>query len=150
MRTSDNRDDILVAPSLGSCLGVALYDPKLCMGGMLHCLLPSASIDPDRAAANPCTFTDTGMVALFQALLDMGADKRRLQATVAGAAQLLGGNNALAIGERNYVVLRRLLWEEGITVAAEETGGTVARTLFLHLDSGRVTVKSRGEERALA
>ena len=168
MRTSNNRDDVLVTYSLGSCVGVALYDPVACVGGMVHCMLPLSKIDPAKARTNPCMFVDTGVPALIRAVLDMDvqagnacgtarkacacgstAVASRLIAKVAGAASLLDGQGTFNIGERNYIVLRQILWENHIQVAAEETGGTIARTLYLYMSSGRTMIKSRGEEREL-
>jgi chemotaxis receptor (MCP) glutamine deamidase CheD len=33
-----------------------------------------------------------------------------------------------------------------ILIAAEDVGGTVARTMYLYMDSGKTTVKSGGRE----
>jgi chemotaxis protein CheD len=38
---SNDPQDILETLSLGSCIGVCLYDPTTTMGGMLHYQLPS-------------------------------------------------------------------------------------------------------------
>jgi chemotaxis protein CheD len=150
MKISDQPDDVLVTYSLGSCVGLALYDPVLRVGGMIHCMLPLSEIDPAKAQANPCMFTDTGVPALMTALLDMGAQKKRLIAKVAGAAKLLDEQGTFKIGERNYIVLRKILWKNDILIAAEDTGGNKTRTLSLHLDTGRTMVKSQGQEVELA
>lgn len=146
MKVSNQPDDVLVTYSLGSCVGLTLYDPVVRVGGMIHCMLPLSKIDPAKAALNPCMFTDTGVPALMTAMLQMGAQKQRLVARVAGAARLLDDQNTFKIGERNYIVLRKILWKNNILIAAEDTGGNKARTLYLHLDTGRTMVKSQGQE----
>ncbi|MDA8404290.1 MAG: chemotaxis protein CheD, partial [Desulfobacteraceae bacterium] len=35
MKVSSNKDDVLITYSLGSCIGVVIYDPKTRVGGML-------------------------------------------------------------------------------------------------------------------
>ena len=90
-------------------------------------------------------FTDTGIPHMLQTLLDMGADKRRIVAKVAGASQLLDSNNTFRIGERNKVVLRKLLWKNNILIAAEDTGGTIARTMFLDISTGVTMIKAGGK-----
>jgi chemotaxis protein CheD len=150
MKISKNTDDVLVTYSLGSCVGLALYDPVAKIGGLVHCMLPLSSIDPAKAKNNPCMFTDTGVPTLIQEMLNVGAVKNRLIAKVAGAASLLDEKGTFKIGERNYIVLRKVLWKNNILIAADETGGTIPRTVFLYMDTGRTTVKSRGEERELA
>jgi len=146
MRVSNNPADVLVTYSLGSCVGLALYDPTVCVGAMIHCMLPVSKIDPERARISPCMFTDTGVPLLLQRMLDLGAQKRTIIAKVAGAAKLLDETDTFRIGERNKVVLRKILWKNNILITAEDTGGTIARTMYLYMDTGRTTVKSAGKE----
>lgn len=82
-------------------------------------------------------------------MLGLGAQKRNLIAKVAGAARLLDEKGTFKIGERDYAVLRKILWKKNILIAAEDTGGTVARTVFLYMDTGTTIVKLRGVEREL-
>ena len=42
-KISNNPGDHIVTYSLGSCLGVTVYDPTLRLGGMIHCLLPDST-----------------------------------------------------------------------------------------------------------
>ena len=146
MKVSDNPEDVIITYSLGSCIGLALYDPRIRVGGLIHCMLPLSKIDPARAVDRPCMFTDTGVPRLIMTLLGMGADKRSLVATVAGAAHLLDNQNQFNIGERNHVVLRKLLWKNSILISAEDIGGTMARTMTLNLESGLTTLRSGGKE----
>lgn len=149
MKVSNSTDDILVTYSLGSCIGVTLYDPVARVGGMAHCMLPLSKTDPEKAKIRPAMFTDTGVSALLQTALDMGAQKQRLIIKVAGAAQLMDENGTFRIGERNLVVLRKVLWKNNIIIAAEDVGGTIARTVFLYMDTGKTVVRSQRMEREL-
>lgn len=149
MKVSNSTDDILVTYSLGSCVGVTLYDPVARIGGMVHCMLPLSKTDPEKAKNKPAMFTDTGVSALIQTALDMGAQKQRLIIKVAGAAQLMDENGTFRIGERNLTVLRKVLWKNNIIIAAEDVGGTIARTVFLHMDTGQTVVRSQRTEREL-
>jgi chemotaxis protein CheD len=149
MKMSNSTDDILVTYSLGSCVGVTLYDPVAHIGGMVHCMLPLSKTDLVKAKNKPAMFTDTGVATLIQTALDMGAQKQRLIIKVAGAAQLMDENGTFRIGERNLTVLRKVLWKNNIIIAAEDVGGTIARTVFLHMDTGRTVVRSQRTEREL-
>jgi chemotaxis protein CheD len=146
MQVSNRPDDILVTYSLGSCVGLSLYDPVAHVGGMIHCMLPLSKIDPAKAQANPCMFTDTGITKLLQTVFDMGAERRHIIAKVAGGASLLDEKGLFKIGERNYTVLRKVLWKNSVAVAAEDVGGNASRTLHLYMDTGRTTIKSGGKE----
>ena len=53
MKVSNDVDDVLVTYSLGSCIGLALYDPVVRVAGLIHCMLPLSQIDKEKARANP-------------------------------------------------------------------------------------------------
>ena len=40
MQISDSPEDHLITYSLGSCIGLTLYDKELKIGGLLHSMLP--------------------------------------------------------------------------------------------------------------
>ena len=150
MKVSAEPGEQLVAPNLGSCLGLAAYDPVAKIGGMIHCLLPLSTSDPAKAQANPCTYVDTGVVQLLNALLALGATKSRLVLTVAGGANINDPNNVFAIGSKNYTVLRKVLWKNNLLIKGEHVGEGSSRTISLDIDSGRVWVKTEGQEIQLA
>lgn len=140
-------DDELVTYALGSCLGVAIHDPEACVGGLLHAMLPLSSADPDRAVQNAAVFVDTGVPALFRACYEMGAKKERMVVKVAGGASLtpVEQDDLFQIGTRNMVVLRKLLWKNGVLLRAQDIGGRLSRTLSLCVGTGEVLVKSSGK-----
>ncbi|MFN8548142.1 MAG: chemotaxis protein CheD [Candidatus Eisenbacteria bacterium] len=145
-KVSQDPNDYLITHSLGSCIGLTLYDPVKKVGGMIHCMLPLSKMDPTKAESRPHLFTDTGSTQLLQSLFDLGAERRRLIAKVAGGSSMLDEKGFFKIGERNYAVLRKVLWKNEILIAAEDVGGTVARTMTLNLADGTTTIKSLGKE----
>ena len=73
-----------------------------------------------------------------------------LSVKVAGGAETLGnGKGFFATGRRNYHMLRKVLWTNGIMIDAEDVGGGQPRTMHLEIGSGRVWVSSNGETRDL-
>ncbi|MBD3243363.1 MAG: chemotaxis protein CheD [Chitinivibrionales bacterium] len=149
MCVSDNTNEVLVTYSLGSCVGLSLYDPVLRLGGLIHCMLPSSKADPVKASATPAMFVDTGVSALLQRMFDRGAQRRRLIAKVAGCAKLLDEKGFFRIGERNYTMVRKLLWTNGVLIAAEDIGGARARSMYLNIATGETTINSNGSRRPL-
>lgn len=146
MLVSKNPNDVLITYSLGSCVGVTVYDPVAMVGGMIHCMLPLSSIDRDKAEKLPCMFVDTGISALLSEMFEAGAGKGRMVTKVAGCAELMDDKKIFKIGERNYAVLRKLLWKNSILIKAEHIGGQISRTLSLDVRTGITTIKSKGEE----
>jgi len=136
----------LVTYSLGSCIGVTIWDPVLRVGGMLHYMLPLSSIAIEKARINPAMFADTGIPQLFRKAYELGAVKQRLVVKIAGGASLLGDNGTFSIGKRNYAVLRQIFLKNGIQIVSEHVGGMISRTMRLQLATGRVTIRNRGQE----
>jgi chemotaxis protein CheD len=149
MAVTSGPEDVLVTYSLGSCVGLALFDPTIRLGGMIHCMLPLSKIDEQKAAANPAMFTDTGVSALLQEMFNRGAERGRIVATVAGGGSLLDEKGLFKIGERNYAVLRKVLWKNNILIKGEDVGGTAPRTMYLYLASGKTLIKSNGSSAEL-
>jgi chemotaxis protein CheD len=146
MKASADPEDTLITYSLGSCVGVALFDPANGVGGLLHCMLPLSRLDPAKADLNPCMFVDTGVAALMEALLDKGARRGSLFAKVAGGSKIMDEDGIFDIGLRNCAVLRKLLRKNNIPVSGEDVGGTVPRTMRLHIGTGRTVLRMQGRE----
>ncbi|MDB5103447.1 MAG: CheD [Fibrobacteres bacterium] len=146
MRISAEPAETLITYSLGSCVGLALYDSEARIGGLIHSMLPFSKIDPEKAKRMPCMFVDTGVPALLQAMFDRGARKHSLIAKVAGGSQIMDEKGIFNIGERNYAVLRKLLWKNNILVSGEDVGGSVPRTMSLHVETGKTVLKMQGRE----
>jgi len=146
MKIARSPDEILVTYSLGSCVGLALYDRVAGVGGLIHCMLPLSKIDPEKAQLRPFMFVDTGVTRLLGDLFKLGAQRQNLMAKVAGAGSPLGREETFRIGQRNYTILRKLLWKNNILIDAEDIGGSKARTMYLYMTDGLVTVKSEGKE----
>lgn len=148
-QVSADREDTLITYSLGSCIGVTIWDPHVHVGGMIHYMLPESSLSPEKAKLKPAMFADSGVPTLFRAAYELGAVKKRLIVKVAGGSQLLDDKGTFNIGKRNYVMLRKIFWKNGVLIDAEHIGGSLSRTLRLHVDNGRVTITNRGQETEL-
>lgn len=144
MVASNDASAELVTYSLGSCLGIAIYDATARVGGLLHVMLPDSRIDAAKAATLPFMFVDSGVPKLFQAAYSLGADRRRLVVKVAGGAQLLDPQKVFNIGERNAQVFSELLVRNGYTVHARDVGGLASRTMRLDMTTGKISIKSPG------
>jgi chemotaxis protein CheD len=86
--------------SLGSSLGITIYDSESRASGMLHAMLPDSSINAAKAAEQPAMFVDTGFGALFRAAYELKAENYRVQICVAGGAQFLDKTGFFNIGQR--------------------------------------------------
>lgn len=143
------KGDTIVTHALGSCLGLTVYDPVTHTGGLLHAMLPLSRINMEKAKNNPFMFVDTGVPELFSRLYAKGAEKKCLVVKATGCGQPLGNSEMFKIGDRNFTVLKKLLWKNNILLAAEDVGGTASRTLYFDLTTGETVISSKGVKRSL-
>ena len=143
------RGDLLITHALGSCLGLMVFDPVAQVGGLLHAMLPLSKINPEKAQQNPYMFVDTGVPALFKQVYTLGGEKKRLIVKAAGCGNPLGKNEMFKIGERNFTVLKKLLWKNNVLINAQDVGGTTSRTVHFDLDGGRTVISSNGQKKEL-
>ncbi len=146
---SSDPQAVLTTHALGSCIGMAIYDPVAGVAGLLHFMLPDSGSDPNRSQEKPFMYADTGIPLLFRLAYSQGASKQRLLVSVLGGAQVMAGNDAFNIGKRNCLQMRKILWKAGVMIHAEDLGGTAPRTVRVEVGSGRVLVSSGGIQREL-
>ena len=146
MAASSNPNTEIVSYSLGSCLGITMYDPVARAGGLLHVLLPSSTIHPAKAALHPFMFLDTGLPRLLKAVLALGATSPRLQIKAAGGAQFLRDEALFNIGHRNISALTEWIAASGLRVLRQDVGGHSSRTVRLDLSSGDLWIHKPGSD----
>jgi chemotaxis protein CheD len=146
MKVSNKTDDSIVTYSLGSCIGLVIYDPVVKVGGMLHYMLPESSIDKDKATARPYMFADSGIPRLFKTAYNLGAVKQRLKIYAAGGAEILDQKGFFNIGKRNYMALKKMFFKNKVIINKQDVGGNVNRTVRLEIQTGAIYVKTSGSK----
>jgi chemotaxis protein CheD len=139
-------DAVLTTSGLGSCVAVALVDERAGVRGLLHAMLPAGE-GKSTAASRPAKYVDTGIDSLIGALDDAGADPRRLEARVAGGAEMLDLTDA--VGPRNVERVGEVLDAAGVPVVASDMGDAVGRTVRFGPDGRLVVRAADGFERAI-
>jgi chemotaxis protein CheD len=161
IKFSYDETEVLVAYSLGSCVGVALWDPEYKVGGMAHVFLPYSrrrtgkgpvgeqgeTVVPGFAGCNRRHIGKYGERAvpyLVSGLLKMGCRRENLMASIAGGASVIMGLSPPFgdIGLLNSLAVQESLTKEKIKIAGKDIGGNHGRTVRLYIGSGRVTVSS--------
>jgi chemotaxis protein CheD len=143
MRVTGRARDVLVTHSLGSCLGLAAYDPVAKVAGLIHCLLPV--MPKNKPRTNPYMFVNTGVAAMMRSMFNHKAEKKNLILKAAGCGRMMNISNKFDTGANNFEALTRLLKINELELAARETGGTKPRTMRLFADTGKVLISSLGE-----
>jgi len=141
-------EPMILQAFLGTCVGVALYDPDTGIGGLMHLLLPEPTsfgnvLFPERYAS-------TGLPVFLKALSDAGASHDNLRATIAGGA-LVGPLDDrdlnLDIGGRTADVVKKILLKEGIQIEKSETGGFFMCCLGLNTYDWQASIEPAGYEK---
>lgn len=133
----------LVTVGLGSCVAVLLHDAEARVGGLAHVLLPSPALSRDQL--HPGKFPQTALPALLDCMRELGGDRRRINARLAGGASMFGNiapAGSIQMGERNVVACRQVLRDLGVPLVGEAVGGDYGRTVRLDVDSGCAEVSS--------
>jgi chemotaxis protein CheD len=144
---SADAGEVIAALGLGSCIGLTMFDPVARVAGMAHVMLPESQIAS--RPGPPGKYADTAVPALLEEVRRLGADPARLVCKMAGGAQMFSngsGGGMLNIGSRNAIAVRAALQSAGLRLRSAQTGGTLGRTLEIHVGSGLVTVRSVGGE----
>ncbi|MBI0584380.1 MAG: chemotaxis protein CheD [Methanomassiliicoccus sp.] len=137
----------LVCIGLGSCVGIAIFDPQAQVGGLAHAMLPR--YEEGRDKINASKYADSAIMIMVDELVAMGAMKGRLRAKMAGGAQMFSfiSSDTLNIGQRNSEAARATLKGENITLLAEDVGGTKGRTVTFTAGEGTYRIQ-KGSERS--
>lgn len=135
----------LTTLGLGSCVGIALYDPVNKVAGLAHIMLPDSRQIQNNA--NVAKFADTAAIKLINDMQRIGARKEILKAKIAGGAQMFAFNStneSMRIGDRNVEATLKILREIGIPLVGRDTGETYGRTVELYAEDGRFVIKTIG------
>lgn len=143
--------DALTTLGLGSCVGIALYDPTTKISGLAHIMLPDSTKIKNNQ--NIAKFADTGIEELVKQMVKLGASKPRIVAKIAGGAQMFAFKSTtsqttdmLQVGARNVEAVKTVLKREGIRLIAEDTGLNYGRTIEFYSESGQLLIKRVGKE----
>ena len=141
---------VLSTIGLGSCVAIVIYDKQTRVGGMAHVLLPSEGLSRDKD--NRAKFPGTAVPLLLEEMKKLGA-RGPYTAKIAGGSSMFGAllpSGGINMGERNVLSSRQALSDAGIPLAAQDVGGDYGRSVYFHLDDGRMLVRSlKSGDRAL-
>lgn len=134
---------ILLTLGLGSCVGIALYDPISKVAGLAHCMLPNSKEIKNNS--NIAKFVDLSTIKLTKDMLELGAKQNRIVAKIAGGAQMFSFGStqeSMRIGDRNVQATEYMLKRLGIRILAKDVGKNFGRTVELHAVDGKFVIKT--------
>ncbi len=136
---------VLTTLGLGSCVGIALYDPVNKVAGLAHIMLPDSRLIQNNS--NDAKFADTATAKMIFEMVRIGAKKDLLKAKLAGGAQMFAfssTNESMRIGDRNVEASIKVLSFLRIPIIGRDTGSNYGRTVELYAEDGRYLIKTIG------
>ena len=136
---------VLQAIALGSCVGIALYDPQPKLGGLSHAMLPLEK-ETRKHSYSPGKFVDSAILLMIHKLVKKGAKPNRFVSKLVGGARMFEIKN-LDIGTRNVQSARAALKNAAIPIVAEDVGKDFGRTVHFYLSTGKLLIRKAGGSR---
>lgn len=136
----------LMTIGLGSCVGVAIYDPKTKVGGLSHIMLPDS--ESFKTVNKIEKFADLAIPQMVSEIRNQ-TKNQQLIAKIAGGASMFQLSDAAyqgSIGERNVLAVEKSLEKLGIPLLANHTGGNMGRTMIVDLDTFTVKIRMVNRE----
>ncbi|MGB4302719.1 MAG: chemotaxis protein CheD [Syntrophomonadaceae bacterium] len=137
--------DKLMTAGLGSCIGICIFDPVVKVGVLAHIILPNST--QSKNPQNRAKFADSAIVMALEEMDKNGASRVRLQAKIAGGAQMFkfsGESDIMKIGERNTLAVIENLTKHNIKLVAKDTGGNFGRTIIFDVGDGSLLIRTIG------
>jgi chemotaxis protein CheD len=154
---------ILRSSGIGSCVVVTLYDSQKRIGAMAHPMLALPSnqqsvtsnqynekeklpvTDYSLQVTRDLRFVENAIDTMILELSKMGVNKKQLEAKIVGGANMFKvfDKNPYSIGIHNAEIAQKKLEKEGIKIVANDTGGSVGRSVAFDLTTGLVEVKTK-------
>ncbi len=131
-------DEIIMSALLGSCISACIFDREAGVGGMNHFMTP-LGVEREGYRSSAYRYGVFAMERMINEILKNGGVRRNLKSKVFGGADLCCSE--AKIGALNVEFVKRYLYDEGIPLLADDTGGDLARRLLFYPGSGRVLLK---------
>ncbi len=127
---------------LGSCVAIALWHPRLRIGGMCHFLLPGRV----RTSSMPLdgNYADEALSLLVEQMAAAGTFPREYEARLYGGGNMfpeMDGCDKNSIGYKNAEAAKQLVNNYEIRIKAESLGGNGRRMVDFDVARGTVTVQ---------
>ncbi|MDE7321222.1 MAG: chemotaxis protein CheD [Lachnospiraceae bacterium] len=138
----------LMTKDLGSCIGVAVRDPHVGVGGLLHVMLPHYCGSDEKSFVR-AKYADTGLDEMINTLVRQGAKREHLVAKIAGGAHMIRSTQvpeSRDISSRNLEAVKQKLGELSIPVLAADVGEYWPRTVVFDPGSGSFRILTPGKE----
>ncbi|MDF3819919.1 chemotaxis protein CheD [Leptospira sp. 96542] len=145
------KDTEILRTTLGSCIGIVLYDPEQKIGAISHIMLAKDPTGKD-VSKFPHKYGESALPLLIAMMKENGSSVGQFSCRMFGGASMFKGINSQFlqnIGEQNIAIVRKFMEDLKIPIIVEDVAGNDGRTISLYCDDGRVLLKKAGMEKYL-
>ncbi len=140
-----------ISTLLGSCVSIAVWHPRLRIGGMCHYMLPARSA-PSLTAKFDGRYADGALALFLRALTKAGTMPKDYVVKIMGGARMfshLHGEGYRDIGTVNIQDGKELLGKHGFSICCEHLAGSGHRKVVFDLENGEVSLRQDSRNPAL-
>jgi chemotaxis protein CheD len=137
-----SKPDETLVTVLGSCVSACIRDPRACIGGMNHFMLPSGDAEGWGGASQSTRYGNFAMEKLINELIKAGCSRERMEIKVFGGGNVTTSSSMVGTKNADYVL--RYLQAEGLKCAVKDLGGDYPRRIHYSPATGRVVRRLLG------
>lgn len=137
------KDETIKTYSLGSCVAVCMFVPKLNLGAMLHIVLPTQKLYANAVEhRGDFYYADAGIQRMLKELHSRGCKYNKdIIVKLAGGAEILSMIEN-KIGKKNILAVKKMLWKYRMGPVSEDIGGSLSRTVTLDMENLNIIINS--------
>ena len=130
---------------LGSCVGLLLHCYVSKRSAFAHVVLAEDKVHDGPAGK----YVNTAIPEMLKQLAQIGVSKKTLIGKVVGGASMFNPGGTMEIGKSNYDMVRKVLRENEIRLAAEDVGGSGGRKVTVDGRTGMIAVEKKSGRETL-
>lgn len=131
---------VLQIIGLGSCIAIAFYSQELTFGSFAHVMLPSkfGAKTPEMKGK----YADTAIPELLSVFKKKKIKIKDIKVKLVGGSSMFSStskdkNN---IATRNINAIKKIIKESNLSISSEHLGGSHGRSVYFHLDTGKIQI----------
>ncbi len=129
------KDTILRANAIASCIVVAAYDSIKNVGALAHVMIPGTA--PEGRVLQRTRYAANAIEELIDRMTLLGAHQDLIETCLVGGGNVLKRDDDM-ICQENLASIEKILNEKGIKIRGKAVGGTERRTILFDIEKGSV------------
>lgn len=133
---------------LGSCVAIAFWHQRLCLGGMCHFMLPTSGSRKQGQLLDG-RYADQAVLMLMNEMKKHGTPHTEYKAKIFGGGDMFSTLNmsyGLDIGKQNIEAAKKLIEGNGFECIAHHLGGNGHRNVIFNVWNGDVWMRHNDVE----